>query len=73
MVDTMEQDKLKTLLRLRYHNSTQDTVADLGSDVGKSFAGFQRYLYQDAGRAYHRSIWPPISRGRRTARATSSR
>jgi len=49
MVDTMEQDKLKTLLRLRYHNSVQDTVADLGSDVGKSFAGFQKFLYQDAG------------------------
>jgi type I restriction enzyme R subunit len=49
MVDTMEQDKLKTLLRLRYHNSVQDTVADLGNDVGQAFAGFQKYLYQDAG------------------------
>ena len=47
MVDTMEQDKLKTLLRLRYHNSTQDTVADLGSDVGQTFTGFQKYLYHD--------------------------
>jgi type I restriction enzyme R subunit len=49
MVDTMDQEELTPLVRLRYHNSIQDAVADLGSDVGKAFAGFQKYLYQDAG------------------------
>ncbi len=48
-VEELDQDKLTPLLRLRYHNSIQDAVADLGSDVGKAFAGFQKYLYQDAG------------------------
>ena len=38
--------KLAPLLKLKYH-SIQDAVADLGNDVGKAFAGFQKYLYQD--------------------------
>jgi type I restriction enzyme, R subunit len=46
-VEELDQDKLTPLLRLKYHNSIQDAVADLGSDVGKAFAGFQKYLYQD--------------------------
>ncbi|MEQ1750762.1 MAG: type I restriction-modification enzyme R subunit C-terminal domain-containing protein, partial [Prosthecobacter sp.] len=46
-VEELDQDKLTPLLKLRYHNSIQDAVADLGSDVGQSFAGFQKYLYQD--------------------------
>jgi type I restriction enzyme, R subunit len=46
-VEELDQEKLTLLLRLRYHNSIQDAVADLGSDVGKAFAGFQKYLYQD--------------------------
>ena len=46
-VEELDQDKLTPLLKLRYHNSIQDAVADLGSDVGKAFAGFQKYLYQD--------------------------
>ena len=46
-VEELDQEKLTPLLRLRYHNSIQDAVADLGSDVGKAFAGFQKYLYQD--------------------------
>ena len=46
-VEELDQDKLTPLLRLRYHNSIQDAVADLGSNVGKAFSGFQKFLYQD--------------------------
>ncbi len=46
-VEELDQDKLTSLLKLKYHNSIQDAVADLGSDVGKAFTGFQKYLYQD--------------------------
>ena len=36
------------LLRLKYHNSIADAVADLGrpDEIGQVFAGFQKYLYQ---------------------------
>lgn len=44
-VEELDQDKLAPLLRLKYHNSIQDAVADLGNDVGKAFAGFQKFLY----------------------------
>jgi len=35
-------------LRLKYHNSIADALADLGraADIGHVFAGFQKYLYQ---------------------------
>lgn len=46
-VEELDQEKLAPLLRLKYHNSIQDAVADLGADVGKAFTGFQKYLYQD--------------------------
>jgi len=38
------------LLRLKYHDSIADAVADLGKpdEIGKVFAGFQRYLYAKA-------------------------
>lgn len=45
-VDELDQDKLAPLLKLKYHNSIQDAVADLGDDVGTVFADFQQYLYQ---------------------------
>ena len=47
-VDELDQDKLTPLLRLRYRGSIADAVADLGNpaDIGRAFAGFQRYLYQ---------------------------
>ena len=49
-VAELDQEKLTPLLRLRYHNSIADAVADLGrpEDIGKAFAGFQRYLYERA-------------------------
>jgi hypothetical protein len=34
--------------KLRYHNSINDAVADLGENIGEVFTGFQRYLYQGA-------------------------
>ena len=48
-VDELEQEKLTKLLRLKYHDSIPDAVADLGGDIGEIrnlFAGFQRYLYE---------------------------
>lgn len=47
-VEELDQTKLTPLLRLKYHNSIADAVADLGKpeDIGKVFAGFQKYLYQ---------------------------
>jgi type I restriction enzyme, R subunit len=49
-VDELDTDKLTPLLRLKYHNSIADAVADLGKpeEIGKVFAGFQRFLYQEA-------------------------
>lgn len=49
-VDELDQDKLAPLLRLKYQNSIADAVADLGrpDDIGRMFAGFQKYLYQVA-------------------------
>jgi type I restriction enzyme, R subunit len=47
-VNELDQEKLTPLLRLKYHNSIADAVADLGEpeEIGKAFAGFQKYLYQ---------------------------
>src|SRR5438034_9680382 len=41
-VEELNQDKLTPLLRLKYHNSIADAVADLGSpdQIGKVFTGF---------------------------------
>jgi len=35
-------------LRLKYHDSIADAVADLGrpDDIGRVFSNFQKYLYQ---------------------------
>ena len=47
-VDELDQEKLTPLLRLKYHNSIADAVADLGrpDEIGMIFSGFQKYLYQ---------------------------
>jgi type I restriction enzyme R subunit len=49
-VDELDQEKLTPLLRLKYHDSIADAVADLGrpEEIGRTFAGFQKYLYRDA-------------------------
>jgi type I restriction enzyme R subunit len=46
-VEELDQEKLTPLLRLKYNNSIADAVADLGrpEEIGKVFAGFQKYLY----------------------------
>ncbi len=47
-VEELDQEKLTPLLRLKYH-AIADAVADLGqpAEIGKVFAGFQKYLYAD--------------------------
>ena len=47
-VEELDQEKLPPLLRLKYNNSINDAIADLGKpeEIGKVFAGFQKYLYQ---------------------------
>jgi len=47
-VSELDQEKLTPLLRLKYHDSIADAVADLGrpDEIGKIFSGFQKYLYQ---------------------------
>jgi type I restriction enzyme, R subunit len=49
-VEELAQEKLTPLLRLKYNNSIADAVADLGQpeEIGRSFAGFQKYLYKEA-------------------------
>jgi type I restriction enzyme R subunit len=48
-VAELDQAKLTPLLRLKYHNSIADAVADLGSadDIRTTFSGFQKYLYKE--------------------------
>ena len=52
-VEELDQEKLTPLLRLKYHDSIADAVADLGKpdEIGNIFAGFQKYLYQPAAAA----------------------
>lgn len=47
-VEELSKEKLAPLLRLKYHNSIADAVADLGqaNEIGRMFTGFQRYLYE---------------------------
>ena len=47
-VEELDRKKLTPLLRLKYHDSLSDAVADLGKpeEIGRVFAGFQKYLYQ---------------------------
>jgi len=49
-VEELDQEKLTPLLRLKYHGSIADAVADLGrpDEIGKVFSGFQKFLYQEA-------------------------
>jgi type I restriction enzyme R subunit len=52
-VEELGQNKLNPLLRLKYHDSIADAVADLGGkpeEIGRVFAGFQRYLYTENSR-----------------------
>ena len=46
-VEELDVEKLTPLLRLRYHDSIADAVANLGPavEINQMFTGFQRYLY----------------------------
>ena len=46
-VEELDPEKLTPLLRLKYHNSIADAVADLGqpAEIGRVFSAFQQYLY----------------------------
>jgi type I restriction enzyme R subunit len=48
-VEELDQSKLTPLLKLKYHDSIADAVADLGKpdEIGKVFSGFQQYLYAE--------------------------
>jgi type I restriction enzyme R subunit len=52
-VEELDQSKLTPLLRLKYHDSIADAVADLGKpdEIGNVFSGFQKYLYQQQAAA----------------------
>ena len=47
-VEELDEEKLKPLLLLKYHNAIADAVADLGppEQIRTLFAGFQRHLYE---------------------------
>jgi type I restriction enzyme, R subunit len=47
-VEELAMEKLSPLLKLKYKDAIADAVADLGKpeEIGKVFAGFQKYLYQ---------------------------
>ena len=49
-VEELDQEKLALFLRLKYHDSIADAVADLGKpeEIGNVFVGFQKYLYQQS-------------------------
>lgn len=46
-VEELDPEKLTPLLKLKYHYSIADAVADLGppAEIGSAFAHFQKYLY----------------------------
>jgi type I restriction enzyme, R subunit len=48
-VEELDQEKLRPLLLLKYHNAIADAVDDLGQpeEIGSVFAGFQKFLYQE--------------------------
>jgi len=48
-VEELDRAKLTPLLKLKYHDSLADAVADLGpaEQIGRTFSGFQKYLYQE--------------------------
>ena len=48
-VEELDREKLAPLLRLKYHDSIADAIAELGQpdEISLIFTGFQQYLYQD--------------------------
>ena len=48
-VGELDREKLAPLLRLKYHDSIADALADLGNPeaISGMFVGFQKYLYAE--------------------------
>ena len=46
-IDELDTEKLSPLLRLKYHDSIADALADLGppEEISQAFVGFQKFLY----------------------------
>ena len=46
-VGELDPEKITPLLRLKYHDSIADAIADFGrpEDINRVFVGFQKYLY----------------------------
>ncbi len=53
--EELDKEKLTPLLRLKYHDSLTDAIADLGcqpAEINMAFVGFQKkYLYQQTATA----------------------
>jgi type I restriction enzyme, R subunit len=49
-VGELSPEKLGELLKLKYHDSIRDAIADLGrpENIRDAFVGFQKYLYEEA-------------------------
>jgi type I restriction enzyme R subunit len=49
-VEELSAEKLTPLLKLKYHDSIPDAVADLGApkQIQEAFVGFQKFLYMFA-------------------------
>ncbi|HSS49060.1 MAG TPA: DEAD/DEAH box helicase family protein [Thermoanaerobaculia bacterium] len=53
-VEELDQEKLTPLLRLKYHDSLADALADLGQspqEISNAFSSFQKYLYEQRAAA----------------------
>ncbi len=48
-VQELDREKLTPLLKLRYHDSISDALADLGraDEIGRVFVDFQKHLYEE--------------------------
>ncbi|MDY0301995.1 MAG: DEAD/DEAH box helicase family protein [Trichlorobacter sp.] len=59
-VEELAQAKLTPLLKLKYHNSIADAVADLGKpeEIAQAFEGFQKYLYPSS----YANAWQPFTK-----------
>jgi type I restriction enzyme R subunit len=45
-VEELATEKLAPLLKLKYGDSIQDAIAQVGPNIGEVFTGFQKYLYE---------------------------
>ena len=52
-VEELDTAKLAPLLKLKYHDSIEDAIRDLGpaQQIGEVFSGFQKYLYTEDAKA----------------------